>query len=143
LAKTQGKTPNKSVEKIAPPPDTREQQIAARALLLLGAALGLAMVVGGAWLFTRGFTATHMLPTRVGIGFVMMAGGAIGCWAGLYCARHGRLQGGKLRFDKQAQELVTSPFFIRCMKVAGHTAGITLLAVSWLAVYYPNGLAMQ
>jgi hypothetical protein len=43
----------------------------------------------------------------------------------------------------RAWNLISSPFFIRCLKVAGHTAGITLLAVSWLAVYYPNGLALR
>jgi hypothetical protein len=126
----------------APPADAREHQIAARGLLLLGAALGVVMLLVGAWLFTRGFTPTHLLPGRVGIGFLLMTFGAIGCWAGLYCAKHGRLEGGKLRFDKQAHDLITSPFFIRCLKVALHTAGITALAVSWLAVYYPNGIAL-
>lgn len=135
--------PKPQTKQPAPPTvDAKEHQLAARGLLLLGAALGVVMLVAGAWLFTLGFTATHLLPGRVGIGFLLMAFGAIGCWAGLYCARHGRLEGGKLRFDKEARDLITSPFFVRCLKVMLHTAGITALAVSWLAVYYPNGIAM-
>jgi hypothetical protein len=137
LAKPQPKPP-------APPADTQGQQAAARALLWLGAAFGAAIVLGGAWLFSLAFTPEQMLlPTRAGIGFVMMALGTIACWAGMYAARHGRLQAGKLRFDAEAQALITSPGFLRFLKVCGHTAGITLLAVSWAAVYFPHGIAMR
>jgi len=129
-----------------PPPapiDTAGQKAAARGLLLLGAAVGVALVLGGAWVFSLAFTGTHLLTTRAGIGFVMMGLGAIGCWAGLYASRHSQLENGKLRFDKEAHALLSSPLFVRYMKAAGHAAGITLLAVSWLAVYYPQGVSLR
>jgi len=135
LAKTQNKPP---------PADTQGQQAAARGLLWLGAACGVAIALGGAWLFTLAFTPDKiLLPTRAGIGFVMMALGSILCWAGVYAAAHGRLEGGKLRFDAQARELLSSVGFVRFLKACGHAAGITLLLVSWMAVYYPQGITLQ
>jgi hypothetical protein len=38
---------------------------------------------------------------------------------------------------------VTRPGFARGVKVCGHAAGITLLLVSWLAVYYPQGIPLR
>ena len=137
MAKTQNKTP-------PPPVDTQGQQAAARGLLWLGAACGVAILLGGAWLFGLAFTPDKMfLPTRAGFGFVMMVLGGVGCWAGLYAAAHGRLEGGKLRFDAQARALIASVGFVRFLKACGHAAGITLLLVSWMAVYYPQGIALR
>lgn len=137
LAKIPFKTP-------APPADTQAQQAAARALLWLGSACGAAIVLGGAWIFSIAFAPGQvLLPTRAGIGFVMMALGSIACWAGFYAAAHSRLEGGKLRFDAEARSMLSSPGFVRFLKVCGHTAGITLLAVSWMAVYYPQGIALR
>jgi len=84
-----------------------------------------------------------ILPTRAGIGLVLTALGALGCAAGLYAARHSQLSGGRLTFDAQARELIRSPGFARLLKWGGHAAGITLLLVSWLSVYYPDGIALQ
>jgi len=135
LAKIPSKTP-------PPPADTQGQQTAARALLWLGAAFGAALVLAGAWLFSLSFTDQALLPTRAGIGFVLMGFGSISCWAGIYAAAHSRLEAGKLRFDTQARELFSSETFVRFLKACGHAAGITLLIVSWMAVYYPQGIVM-
>jgi len=135
LAKIPSKTP-------PPPTDTQGQQAAARAMLWLGAAFAAALVLAGAWLFSRAFTDQALLPTRAGIGFVLMGLGSVGCWGGIYAAAHSRLEAGKLRFDAQARELFSSETFIRFLKACGHAAGITLLIVSWMAVYYPQGIVM-
>jgi hypothetical protein len=136
LAKPPNKTPPQ-------PADTQSQQAAARALLWMGAACGAALVVGGAWLFSLAFTDQALLPTRAGIGFVLMGFGSVSCWAGIYAAAHSRLEAGRLRFDAQARELFSSETFVRFLKACGHAAGITLLIVSWMAVYYPQGIVLR
>ena len=137
MAKIPVKTPS-------PPADTQGQQAAARGMLWLGALCAAALVLAGAWIFSLAFAPGQvLLPTRAGIGFVMMAFGSIACWAGFYAAAHSRLEGGKLRFDTEARGLLSSPGFVRFLKVCGHSAGITLLLVSWMAVYYPQGIALR
>lgn len=144
MAKTRNKPVPRPSAKLAPAAtaDSRQQQLAARGLLLLGALIAAAIVLGGAWLFSTSFAGGRLMPTPVGVGFIMMLLGSLGCWAGLYAARHGRLEGGKLRFDAQAYDLLMSPPFIRLLKVAAHTTGIVVLGVSWMAAYYPQGFAL-
>lgn len=125
------------------PADTQGQQAAARAIMLLGALCGAALFAGGLWLLALAFDAGRILPTRAGLGVVLALLGALGGWTGIYAANHSRLEAGKLVFDAQAKALIASPRFVRVVKVCGHAAGVTLLMVSWLAVYYPQGIALQ
>lgn len=125
-----------------PPADTPAQQAAVRTLLRLGAACGAAIAITGAWLLSLGVAHDVLLPVRIGIGFVLLALGIISCAAGLYAANHARLADGKLLLDDQARRLIAGPGFARGLKICGHATGITLLLVSWLGVYYPQGIPL-
>jgi len=125
------------------PTDTRGQQIATRYVMWLGAAFGLALAVAGIWLLATCVNEARLMPLRAGLGLVLSALGSAAFWAGLYAARHCQLEAGRLKFDPQAHALLVNPMFGRALKWGGHAIGITVLAVSWLSVYYPNGIALQ
>ena len=112
-------------------------------MLWLLALLGSAIAAGGLWMLSTSTIDGKLMPLRAGLGAVIIALGAVCCWAGMYAAGHSTLKAGRLRFDDAAYDLVNSARFQRLLKYSGHAVGITVLASSWLSYYYPVGIPFR